>query len=69
MKIAAIQMMAEFASVEANLKIAEKLANQAFSEGAHNNIWTNNGAEIKVMINEIPRRINAITNRRIINLF
>ncbi|NVM00901.1 MAG: carbon-nitrogen hydrolase family protein, partial [Candidatus Helarchaeota archaeon] len=34
MKIAAIQMLAEFANVEANLKIAERLANQAFSEGA-----------------------------------
>jgi predicted amidohydrolase len=33
-KIAAIQMVAEFADVEANLKIAERLTTQAFSEGA-----------------------------------
>ncbi|NVM56263.1 MAG: carbon-nitrogen hydrolase family protein [Candidatus Helarchaeota archaeon] len=34
MKIAAIQMMAEFADVEANLKIAKRLATQAFTDGA-----------------------------------
>jgi len=32
--IAAIQMMAEFADVEANLRIAERLTSQAFTQGA-----------------------------------
>lgn len=34
MKIAAIQMVAEFANVEVNLKIAKNLVTQAFTEGA-----------------------------------
>ncbi len=34
MKIAAIQMVAKLADVEANLKIADRLASQAFTEGA-----------------------------------
>ncbi len=34
MRIAAVQMMAEFANVDTNLKIVERLATEAFNEGA-----------------------------------